>query len=122
MPAFNGVNIFGIAVQMRTARNPRATQQNTFFGTAGTETLDGGLKGRFTAVTGRLWGPSAQSLNAAILAFASFDNGGTATLVDMFGNAWPVVKLQSFEPQGRVQLDPDLGYTQRYQALFEHLV
>ena len=44
MASFGGTSIFGTAVSMVTADNPRETQLNAFFGLSGLESLDGGMR------------------------------------------------------------------------------
>lgn len=121
MPSLDGQSIFGYAVSMTTADNPRASQTNTFPGLSGLETLDQGLRGRYTVVSGRLAGSSAALLATAENTMRSFNDGLSHTLVDMFGVTWYPVKLESFEPQGRVQVFTNGTYHRPYQARFLHL-
>jgi hypothetical protein len=106
---------------MVTADNPRENQLNAFFGLSGLESLDGGLRGRVTHVTGLLYGPSAPSLASAEALFRSFNDGIARTLVDTLGAAWPNVRLESFQPQGRVRQSPAGVMFRSYQARFLHL-
>jgi hypothetical protein len=121
MPSYGGVNIFGTAVTMSTVDHPRAKQVNTYFGLSGIETLDGGSRGRFTEVSGLLYGPGAATLAAAESTFRSFDDGVARTLVDNLGTAWGNVVLQSFRPMGRVRQSPQGVYFRAYRARFLHL-
>ena len=75
MPSFGGTSIFGTAVSMSTADNPRESQLNTFFGLSGLESLDGGMRGRWTQVTGLLFGNSPGALATAEALFRSFNDG-----------------------------------------------
>ena len=122
MPSLDGYAIFGTAVSMVTADNPRAQQQNAYPGLSGVESLDQGLRGRYTTVTGRLVAADPTNLALAENAFRDFNDGLTHVLIDNFGAVWPDVKLESFEPQGRVQRMAWSGYcTRRYTARFLHL-
>jgi len=121
MPSFGGVNVFGTAVVMKTADNPRERQLNSFFGVNGFETLDGGARGRLTDVTGVLFGGSAAALASAEGLFRSMNDGATRTLVDTFGVAWNYVRLEQFQPWGRVRQSPYGYYFRPYQARFLHL-
>ena len=124
MATLDGSAVFGSAVTMQTADNPRAQQQNAFFGLSGLESLDGGLRGRVTAVRGRLSGSSAGGLAAAEDALRAFNDGAVHTLVDTLGTTWVNVKLDNFEPQGQVQRMPTAAgviYTRAYTARFLHL-
>lgn len=122
MPSYDGSLIFGNAVIMTTADNPRTSQENAFFGLNGVESLDGGQHGRFTTVTGFLFAPSAPSLNASISLFRSYNDGSAYILVDSFGNAWPDVKMESFEPNPKVRRQGGNGdYWITYTARFKHL-
>ena len=121
MPSFGGGNIFGTAVTMSTADNPREKQVNAFFGVSGLETLDGGLRGRATHVSGLLFGNSPAALSASEAVFRSFNDGIARTLVDNFGAPWSNVRLESFQPQGRVLQSPFGYYFRTYQARFLHL-
>ena len=103
MPSFGGVNIFGTAVTMSTADHPREKQVNSFFGVSGLETLDGGMRGRTTTVSGVLSGQ---------LGGGPRGRGGDLPFVQRrrradpgrhFGTAWASVRLESFQPTGRVR-------------------
>jgi uncharacterized membrane protein len=121
MPSFNGSLIFGVAVKMATQDNPRIAQLNAFFGLSGLESLDGGLQGRYTSAAGILAGGSIADLGAAEAAFRSYNDGNAYVLVDSYGFVWPQVKLESFEPQGRILTLAGQGYIRYYSARFLHL-
>jgi hypothetical protein len=122
VPSFNGVALFGAAVSMRTIDNPRGQQRNAYPGLSGLESLDQGLRGRYTIAVGRLFGDDAAALAGAEALFRSFHDGAAYTLVDNFGTLWLNVKLEGFEPQGRVQVFAGNGaYHRPYVARFEHL-
>jgi hypothetical protein len=121
MATFGGANIFGTAVSMTTADNPRANQLNAFFGLSGLESLDGGMRGRVTHVAGMLYGNSPAALAAAESAFRSFNDGVPRPLIDTLGTTWSNVRLEFFQPQGRVRQSPG-GYLFRsYKSRFLHL-
>jgi hypothetical protein len=122
MPTFNGVNIFGSCTKMARAVNPRGQQDNAYPGLSGVESLDLGLRGRFTAVQGRLTGVNAAALATAEILAESYVDGRAYTLVDQYGTAWPHVKLQSFRPTGRIELFANQGYSRTYEMVFFHLV
>jgi hypothetical protein len=122
MSSFGGVPIFGTSVTMNTIDNPRAKQLNSFFGISGLETLDGGARGRFTDVSGVLSGSSAALLASAEAMFRSYDDGAARALVDTFGTVWANVRLESFQPLGRVKQSPYAYYFRPYRARFLHLV
>jgi hypothetical protein len=121
MPSFGGVNIFGTAVTMSTIDQPRAKQVNSFFGLSGLEALDGGARGRFTDVSGLLYGASPALLAAAETTFRSFDDGVARLLVDSLGTSWQNACLESFRPMGRVRQSPFGVYFRAYRARFLHL-
>jgi hypothetical protein len=121
MASFGGASIFGGAVSMTTADNPREKQINAYFGLSGLEVLDGGLRGRVTRVTGVLAGSSSAELAAAEATFRSFNDGKTRVLVDTLGVSWTNVRLDSFEPLGRVRQSPSGLLFRSYQARFLHL-
>ena len=121
MALFGGVNIFGTAVSMATADNPREKQINAYFGLSGLESLDGGLRGRVTNVTGLLYGESPLLLAGVEAHFRSFNDGQARILVDTLGTPWPNVRLESFQPQGRVRQSPSGVLFRTYQARFLHL-
>src|SRR5689334_1561156 len=121
MASFGGTNIFGTAVSMITADNPREKQLNAYFGLSGLESLDGGSRGRVTHVTGLLYGNSAASLVSAESLFRSFNDGIVRPLVDTLGMAWPNVRLESFQPQGRIRQSPGGILFRSYKARFLHL-
>jgi hypothetical protein len=121
MASYGGVFIFGTAVSMNTADNPRENQLNAFFGLSGLESLDGGMRGRVTHVTGLLYGASAGFLAANEAQFRSYNDGIARTLVDTLGGIWPNVRLVSFQPQRRVRQSPYGVFFRSYQARFLHL-
>lgn len=120
MPSYGGVNIFGYAVRIITADNPRQAQENKFFGLSGIERLDGGLAGRFTSAEGLHYGIDATALATVQETFRSYNDGIARALVDNRGVTWLNVVLEGFQPQGRV-LQDSRGYYQAYQARFKHL-
>ena len=121
MPSFGGVNIFGTGVTMSTADQPRERQLNAFFGVSGLEALDGGLRGRTTSVSGLLTGQTAGLLAGAEGTFRSFNDGVARLLVDQFGTVWSSVRLESFQPLGRVKQSPAGSFFRPYHARFLHL-
>jgi hypothetical protein len=121
MASFGGTNIFGTAVSMVTADNPRERQLNAFFGLSGLEALDGGLRGRSTHATGLLYGASQVALATAESLFRSFNDGVARPLVDTLGVTWPAVCLVSFQPQGRIRQSPGGVLFRTYKARFLHL-
>ncbi len=121
MPSYGGVNIFGTAVTMSTADHLREKQVNSFFGLSGLETLDGGARGRVTEVTGVLFGPTPGALATAESAFRSYSDGLTRVLVDSLGTTWTSVRLETFQPTGRVRQSPQGLFFRSYQARFLHL-
>jgi hypothetical protein len=121
MASYGGVNIFGTAVTMSTADHPREKQVNSFFGLSGLETLDGGLRGRITEVKGLLFGPMPTALAAAESTFRSYNDGVTRNLVDTLGITWANVRLDSFQPIGRVRQSPFGFFFRAYRGRFLHL-
>ena len=121
MPSYGGVNIFGTAVTMSTADHLREKQVNSFFGLSGLETLDGGARGRVTEVTGVLFGPTPGALATAESTFRSYSDGLTRVLVDSLGTTWTSVRLETFQPTGRVRQSPQGLFFRSYQARFLHL-
>jgi hypothetical protein len=121
MASFGGVNIFGTAVSMSTSDNPRANQLNAFFGLSGLESLDGGSRGRVTEVTGLLYGGSPTVLASAESLFRSFNDGVARPLVDTLGTTWANVRLELFQPLGRVRQSPGGVLFRSYKARFLHL-
>lgn len=119
---FNAVNIFGAELQMQTVDNPRAQQINAFPGLSGLESLDQGLRGRYTNCTGRLVAASVAGLAYLEEFFRSYNDGVAYVLVDTRGVTWLNVKLESFEPQGKIRIHGGTGYVSRpYAARFMHL-
>jgi hypothetical protein len=121
MASYGSVNIFGTAVTMSTSDHPREKQVNSFFGLSGLETLDGGLRGRVTEVKGLLFGPMPTALAAAESIFRSYNDGVTRNLVDTLGTTWANVRLDSFQPIGRVRQSPFGFFFRAYRARFLHL-
>src|SRR5690242_8710740 len=116
MPSYGGINIFGTAVSMSTTDNPRDAQLNAFFGLDGLESLDGGMRGRLTHVTGLLYGTSPAGLASAEALFRSFHDGIARVLIDNFGVAWSSVRMTQFQPRGRAGQSPFGVFFRTYQA------
>ncbi len=121
MASYAGLGIFGAGLSMTTTDKPRECQVNSFFGINGLETLDGGFRGRITRAQGVLYGQSALLLASAEGLFRSYNDGLARPLVDNLGTVWPNVKLQKFQPIGRIRQSSDGQYFRAYQALFLHL-
>ena len=121
MASFGGANLFGTSISMSTADNPREKQLNAYFGLSGLESLDGGSRGRVTHVTGLLYGNSPTALAAAESLFRSFNDGVARLLVDTLGVIWPNVRLDSFQPQGRIRQSPGGMLFRTYRSRFLHL-
>jgi hypothetical protein len=121
MALFGGVNIFGKAVSMSTAENPRENQLNAYFGLSGLESLDGGARGRATHVSGLLFGDSPAALASAESIFRSYNDGIARPLTDTLGAVWLNVRMESFQPQGRVRRSASGMFFRTYQARFLHL-
>lgn len=121
MALFGGTNVFGTAVSMATADNPRENQLNAYFGLSGLESIDGGGRGRATQASGLLHGRSPGELAAAEARFRSFNDGIARPLTDTLGLVWPNVRLVFFQPQGRVRQSPSGVFFRSYQARFLHL-
>ena len=121
MASFGGTNLFGMAVSMVTADNPREKQLNAYFGLSGLESLDGGLRGRITQVSGLLYGASPLALATSESLFRSFNDGIARALVDTLGVTWTSVRLDLFQPQGRVSRSSSGILFRAYKARFLHL-
>ena len=121
MPSFGGVNIFGTAVNMTTTDNPREKQLNSYFGLSGLESLDGGLRGRVTNVSGLIYATSSATLGSLEFLFRSYNDGVARALLDTLGTTWMSVRLDSFTPVGRVRQSPYGFMFRAYQARFLHL-
>ncbi len=122
MATFNGANIFGLKVSMQAGViNPPATQQNTYAGLNGTEELSMGLRGGYTLVSGCLAGASPSGLAAAEAVFRSYYDDRAYQLVDNLGVTWNWVKLESFQPAGKVYRDAYGNCYRDYTAKFRHI-
>lgn len=124
MASYDGINgFFGYSVKMTTVENPRRCQMNTYPGLDGVEELDQGFNGRLTIVTGKLAANTPFLLGLILRSFESYNDGIARVLTDTEGQAWPSVKLESFEPaQGSAKLSIPLGYTRDYAARFRHQI
>ena len=121
MPSYGGVNLFGTAVTMSTVDHPREKQVNSYFGLSGLETLDGGARGRVTEVSGVLFGQTPASLASSESTFRSYSDGVTRDLIDTLGSDWSNVRLETFQPIGRVRQSPTGLFFRSYHARFLHL-
>ena len=121
MPYFGGINIFGSAVSICTTTLPRAQQVNAFFGLSGLEILDGGSRGKFSDVSGFLYGENALALAASENRFRILNDGVARSLVDMTGVTWNNVILQTYQPRGRILASANGYFLRAYRARFFHL-
>lgn len=121
MATFGGASIFGAAVHMKTQDAQRAVQHNAFFGLSGLESLDGGLRGRVTSVSGLIYGNSPSNCASNVETFRSYNDGLYYNLVDTSGTTWANVRLLDFDPEENGFPHTQLGYVRRYRAAFFHL-
>jgi hypothetical protein len=126
LPTIDGSVIFGVSTNCVVAENPRAAQSNTYPGLNGVEELDQGHRGRIITITGRLLGGNGAALQSAEAEIRSYNDGATHTITDNFGGIWTDAKLESFEPQGRIEASSDLNgtgfvYHRRYVVRFKTL-
>ena len=121
MATFNGVALFGSAVQMATGDVERESQMNACFGLGGREVLDGGDRGTQTVVTGVLSGVDQSAFNAAVAIIRSYKDGLAYVLVDTAGVTWGNVRLAAFNLRPPRRQTPYGVVFQSYQAVFEHL-
>jgi hypothetical protein len=122
MMTYNGVNIFGSAVQFQHVPNARAHQVNAFFGVNGTQVLDGGGRGRTFIIRGMLTASSLGGLGLGEGQFATFADGVARTLVDPSGRSWTnVVFKGEFVPDSRGPQPFGGGWALPYRAVFHGL-
>ena len=122
MVTYNGVNIFGAAVQFQHLAHPNAQQVNTFFGVTGTQTLFGGGRGRTFLIRGILLGATLDDLNAAEALIQSYADGVARTLVDPRGRSWPnVIYRGELVPDPRGPYPTPTGWALPYKAVFHGL-
>jgi hypothetical protein len=120
MALFNGQNIFN-ACYMATQDQERESQNNSFFGINGTESLDGGFRYTATTVTGMHVADDEFALAVIQNTFRSYKDGLAYTLVDNIGVIWYNVKLMRFSPQPPIRRDSLGRCLQGYTAEFMHL-
>ena len=120
MPTFDGLNIFGVGVQMETGDVELERQENKFAGISGIESLTQGIHGMVTSVKGLLRGADASLLAAAESTFRGYRNGVAYTLVDSYATSWNNVVCESFTPHGKILRD-GRGLYRTYTATFKHL-
>lgn len=122
MPLFNGSAVFGVAVEVDGPHlRARRTQRNTYPGLNGIESIDLGDEGMETSVSGRLFGDTPSDLTAALNVLRAYVDGNAYLFTDHTGYTWPNVQMVEVTTAGRGQIDPELGYTQRYTARLFHL-
>ena len=122
MVTYDGINIFGAAVQFQHVAHPNAQQVNTFFGVNGTQTLFGGGRGRMFLIRGILLGSGVGDLNAAESVIQSYADGVARTLVDPRGRTWPnVIFRGEFIPDSRGPYPTATGWALPYRAVFHGL-
>lgn len=122
-PTWNGYAIFGAAVTMRPCEvNPVQYQQAPVAGLSGVPEKPLGERGAFTTISGRLYGATAADLAVAINTIRSLARAGYGVLTDGYGVAWPYVRFESFQFDGRVDFDAagPYYYSQRYTVRFFH--
>ncbi len=120
MVTYDGINIFGAAVQLQQVASANAQQMNAFFGVTGTQTLFGGGRGRTFLIQGILLADTMDDLNAAESLLQSYADGVARTLVDQRGRAWPnVIYRGEFVPDLRgPYLTAGGGWALPYKAQF----
>jgi hypothetical protein len=122
MVTYDGVNVFGAAVQFQHTAHPNAQQINTFFGVSGTQSLYGGGRGRTFLIRGILQGATLTDLNTAETAILNYADGVARTLVDPRGRAWTdVIFRGEFATDPRGPYPASVGWALPYKAVFHGL-
>ena len=122
-PSFNGVYMFGLAVEMKPCQvEPIEHQQTDYPGLDGIEEMKLGARGAFSTITGIVNAPDAGSLNVALGTLRSSVLWGHCVLTDNFGNSWPFVRMHTFELKSRVYVDAYYGFCQHYECKLFHAV
>jgi hypothetical protein len=127
MATYGGIDIF--IRPFATTHNPRpsAQQLSDFFGVSGQQALWGGFRGRLLEISGMLYAPDMDTLNAYEGVWTAPQTGlkgdGIARdLVDTRGRTWPSCLCMDFQPESQVRIDPQWGYFFRYRSAFHGLV
>lgn len=119
MATYDGVNIFGSAVQVQHVPRPRAAQTASYFGVSGTQLLDGGSRGRVFYIRGVLTASTLAGLDAAENAILACADGVARTLVDGRGRSWPdVVFKGEFQAAPPGVAAAGEGWALPYRAVF----
>jgi hypothetical protein len=118
---FDGVPIFGTAVEMTTTDDPRETQYNAFFGIDGQEWIDGGFRRRTTTVKGLIYGQDLPTFLANKDLIRSCQDNVDRVLSTTTGETYQNVILTTFKTVGRVRQSPEGYVFQSYSAILIHL-
>jgi hypothetical protein len=122
MVTYDGINIFGAAVQFQHLAHPTAAQINTFFGVTGTQALYGGGRGRMFLIRGLLLGGTIADLNQAEANFSRYADGLARPLVDPRGRVWPnVIFRGEFTAETRGPFRTTGGWVLPYRSVFHGL-
>jgi hypothetical protein len=128
IPLFDGEPIFQqwCTVTPPGYRRPRETYGT--FGLPGLEGQDCGLRGGTSTIRGTLFGAGSyygfvptNSLAAAEGLVRSYQDGQAYTFLDSLGQTWPNVKLDQFQPIGRIGQAPNGTLYRKFLVRLLHL-
>ena len=120
MASYNGVDM-GLVMTMDTVYSPHERQINAFAGVNGLQVINHGARGAETFAEGVLAAGTTFNLLLAMGTFRAMQlSGGTALLIDTFGNPWTNVILVLFKPKGpRLNIQAG-GQCIMYEMVFLH--
>lgn len=125
--SLDGENLFGVALEFRHLPAASALQINTFFGVAGTQSIDGGTRGRVFEIRGLFYGPSVASVWDAVNTLESYADGTPRTLAVSYPDggtfSWVnVVYANEWQPIGRPYMEVVTGmFTVEYKMVLRGL-
>lgn len=125
---YDGNALFGPAPQVRMTPNPTASQEASFFGSAGSVASFGGTRGRIFEVTGILVSDVAgydfSELQALCAQIESYADGVGRVFTDTLGRSWPYVVLRQFMPGKHcwATLEDGLHAALPFKAIFQGML
>jgi hypothetical protein len=123
----DGENLFGVALTFVHVPAASALQVNSFFGVLGTQTIDGGTRGRTFQIGGLFYGPSVASIWEAVNTLETYADGVPRTLAVAYSDggtfSWVnVIYANEWQASGRPWQEVYTGmFTMEYKMVLRGL-
>lgn len=117
---YDGYALFGSVVRCKHVPNANAAQVASYFGIRGTQSIDGGGRGRAFLIDGLWLAEATAELRGFETVLESYADGVPRVLVDTFGKAWDDVVYRGEYQPGELHFLAG-GYALPFKCVFHGL-